>query len=262
MKKLFFTLVCLWCTSLAVPAAIPERPSPPRLVNDLAGLFTAAERAQLEQKLVAFNDTTSNQIVVLTVPDLGGQEASAFAFQVGETWQVGQAKFDNGIVVLVKPKPANGYGEVFIAVGYGLEGALPDAVCKTIVEQEMIPHFRYNNYYEGVAAALSVIMPIAGGEYSSDAYMNSNGAALPVIIVFLLLVVVAIVVTAKRNNTPTNTGSGRKPGDFFTWWMLGRMSSGGRRHGGSWGGSSGGFGGGFGGFGGGSFGGGGAGGRW
>jgi uncharacterized protein len=259
MKKHFFTCVCLWCIPFVLLAAIPERPNPPRLVNDLAGIFTAGERAQLEQTLVAFNDTTSNQIVVLTVSDLDGQEASAYAWQVGETWKVGQEKFDNGVVVLVKPKPANGYGDVFIAVGYGLEGALPDAVCKTIVEQEMIPQFRYNNYFEGVCAAVSVIMPIAAGEYSSDAYMNGNGAALPVIIILILIVVIAIIVVAMKNNTPTNMGSGKKSSDFFTWWMLGRMSSGGRHHGGSGGGFSGGS---FGGFGGGSFGGGGAGGRW
>jgi uncharacterized protein len=250
MKRHFFTFVCLWCIPFALLAAIPERPNPPRLVNDLAGIFTAGERAQLEQTLVAFNDTTSNQIVVLTVSDLNGQEASAFAWQVGETWKVGQEKFDNGVVILVKPKPANGYGDVFIAVGYGLEGALPDAVCKTIVEQEMMPQFRLNNYFEGVCAALSVIMPVAAGEYSSEAYMNEGGSALSAVIILILIVIIVIAVV-RKNNTPTHSG--------------------GRHHGSSWGGFSGGSvggsvgrssGGSFGGFGGGSFGGGGAGGRW
>jgi uncharacterized protein len=120
MKKYFFIFVYLWCIPFVLPAAIPERPDPPCLVNDLAGLFTAGEQAYLEQVLVAFNDTTSNQIVVLTVAGLDGQEASAFAYRVGEVWKVGQEKFDNGVVILVKPKPANGYGDVFIAVGYGL----------------------------------------------------------------------------------------------------------------------------------------------
>jgi uncharacterized protein len=259
MKKRFFAFACLWYIPFALLAAIPERPNPPRLANDLAGIFTASERAQLEQTLVAFNDTTSNQIVVLTVSDLDGQEASAFAWQVGETWKVGQEKFDNGVVILVKPKPANGYGDVFIAVGYGLEGALPDAVCKTIVEQEMIPHFRHGSYFEGVYAALSVIMPVVAGEYSSDAYMNKGGSVLPTIIILILIGIVIIIVAVTKNNTPTNMGSGKKGNDFFTWWMLGRTLPGGRHHGGSWGGSSGGS---FGGFGGGSFGGGGAGGRW
>lgn len=253
MKKYFLLFVCLCCVPFAVAAAIPERPDPPRLVNDLAGLFTAGERAQLEQALVTFNDTTSNQIVVLTVPDLDGQEASAFAYQVGETWKVGQEKFDNGIVILVKPKPANGYGDVFIAVGYGLEGALPDAVCKTIVEREMVPHFRNNDYFGGVQAALAVIMPVASGEYSSDAYTGNGGSGILTTIGLGIAIIILIIIlrAGSKGNTPTNMGSGKKR---IVPWIPGSM-----HHGGSRGGSSGGS---FGGFGGGSFGGGGAGGRW
>jgi uncharacterized protein len=191
--------------------------------------------------------------VVLTASDLGGQEASAFAYQVGETWKVGQEKFDNGIVILVKPKPANGYGDVFIAVGYGLEGALPDAVCKTIVEREMIPHFRNNDYFDGVRAALAVIMPVAAGEYSAAAYTDKSSGGLPIAIGLGILVIIIILLVGSKGDTFTNRGSGKS----------------GRYHGGSWGGFSGGgfsgggsSGGSFGGFGGGSFGGGGAGGRW
>jgi uncharacterized protein len=256
-KTKLFTLIYLWCIPFVLPAAIPERPDPPCLVNDLAGLFTAGERAQLEHTLAAFNDTTSNQIVVLTVPDLDGQEASAFAYQVGETWKVGQEKFDNGVVILVKPKPANGYGDVFIAVGYGLEGALPDAVCKTIIEKEMIPYFRDNNYFGGVQAALAVIMPVAAGEYVYAGTDETNswqplGVLLPIII--SILFVLFVIIRFEKNNSGNHHNGGSR-GGFSGGGFSGRGASSGR--------SGGGFsGGGFGGFGGGSFGGGGAGSRW
>lgn len=252
-KTKLFTLICLWGVPFVLPAAIPERPDPPRLVNDLAELFTAGERAQLEHTLVAFNDTTSNQIVVLTVPDLDGQEASAFAYQVGETWKVGQEKFDNGVVILVKPKSANGYGDVFIAVGYGLEGALPDAVCKMIIEQEMIPHFRDNNYFGGVQAALAVIMPVAAGEYAYAGTDETNswqplGVLLPIIITILF--VLFVIIRFEKNNSGNHHNGGSR-GGFSGGGFGGRGASSGR--------SAGGF---SGGFGGGSFGGGGAGSRW
>ena len=114
-------------------AQIPQRPSPPCLVNDLANVFSEEQRQELEQELVAFNDSTSNQIVIVTVNDLAGYDKMTFAQQIGETWGVGQKKQDNGIVILLKPKNET-KGEVFIAAGYGLEGALPDAICKRIVE--------------------------------------------------------------------------------------------------------------------------------
>jgi uncharacterized protein len=108
--------------SVALPAdAVPQRPEPPRLVNDLAKLFTPIQVAALENELVAFNDSTSNQIAVVTVLDLEGMAASEYATRIGLDRQVGSEKFDNGIVLLVKPKTGDSYGEVFIAVGYGLE---------------------------------------------------------------------------------------------------------------------------------------------
>ncbi len=248
MKKISLLIACLWV--IGAVAQIPARPSPPRLVNDLAGLFTAEQCSTLERTLVAFNDSTSNQILVLTVNDLNGQDASSFAYTVGEEWGVGQQKFNNGIVILIKPKIGNSYGDVFIATGYGLEGALPDATCKLIVEREMIPHFRENDYYGGVVAAIAVIMPLARGEYSSSEYAGKNknkGYILPLLVVIALVLVA--VFSGSKNNNSSNMGSGGTR--TIPWWMMGGGSSGG-----SFGG------GGFGGFGGGSFGGGGAGGRW
>ena len=106
-KKIRTLLVlALLAGAFATVAAIPERPYPQRLVNDLAGVFTASQKAALEQRLVAFDDTTSNQIAVVTLSDLEGQDKAMVAYEIGEKWGVGQQKHNNGIVILIKPKTA------------------------------------------------------------------------------------------------------------------------------------------------------------
>ena len=151
------------CAALAVfvstaAAQVPEKPAVPRAVNDFAGIFSVPDAEYMNRVLVSFADSTSNRIVVVTVNDLGGMEPAMFAYEIGEQWGVGSSKFDNGVVVLVKPKTASSSGQVYIAVGYGLEGAIPDAIAKRIVENEMIPRFKENDYAGGVAAALNVLM--------------------------------------------------------------------------------------------------------
>ena len=123
----------------AMAADIPSRPVPPRLLNDLAGIFSPAQARDLEYRLVAFADSTSNQIAVVTVPELYGMDKAELAFRIGEEWGVGKKEFDNGVVLLVKPKSPGSRGEVFIATGYGLEGAIPDATAGEIINRYMIP---------------------------------------------------------------------------------------------------------------------------
>lgn len=264
MKKIstIYRLVALMfigASFLLEASAIPSRPNPQRLVNDLAGLFSARETASLEHELVAFDDTTSNQITVVTVKSLEGYDASEYATRIGLDWQVGSEKFDNGIVMLVKPKTAFSDGEIFIAVGYGLEGAIPDAYVKRIIEEVIIPHFRYGDYFEGVSAGCDVLMKLAGGEISElreddDEEGLIAGIIAITIICILVFVIVLVHENGKGGGHGGNGGSGGRRTIHTGPIIIGRPS------GGSFGGSS--FGGGFGGFGGGSFGGGGAGGRW
>ncbi|MCU0366909.1 MAG: TPM domain-containing protein [Bacteroidales bacterium] len=248
-----------------------QRPEPPRLVNDFAGLLQPSEVQSLENKLVAFSDSTSNQIAVVIVNDLQGNDRSSFAYRVGKEWGVGQSDFNNGLVVLVKTKTASSDGQVFIATGYGLEGAIPDLACADIIDREMLPRFRDGDYFGGLDAATDVLMSLASGEYSYESYGQGSGnksfGFVPGI-VFLIIIIVLIAVASSGNS---NNKHIRKTGaDNLPFWLLMSMLGGGRSHGGSWGGFSGrgggGFGGGsrggFGGFGGGGFGGGGAGGSW
>lgn len=246
------------CTSIF---ALPSRPEPARLVNDLAGLFTPEQTAGLENILVAFDDSTSNQIAVVTLTDLEGYTPAEMATRIGIDWGVGSADFNNGIVILVKPKDSTS-GQVFIAIGYGLEGAIPDAYAKRIINNEMIPYFKENDYFGGVDAACNILMQLASGEISAERSEDQDDIALIFLIVFICAILLIIFVIAIKNDNGKGPGS-RGGRNIFD----GPVITIGNDFGG-WGGSSrggfggGGFGGGFGGFGGGSFGGGGAGGSW
>lgn len=269
MRTALIAILVLF-TAGGVLAQIPSRPSPPRLVNDLAGIFTAQQTAELERRVVAFSDSTSNQIAIVTVPELYGMDKAQLAYSIGEQWGVGQKKFNNGVVILIKPKVGNSRGEAFIATGYGLEGVLTDAMSRRIIEREMIPYFRQDNYYAGVNAALNIMMPLLSGEISSDEFAGKkeDGSIAPAIIFLFVLVIFVIILSAISKNGPKNMGGGNGRGgkrfDAADALFLASILSAGRggRSSGGFGGGFGGGGGGFGGFGGGSFGGGGAGGSW
>lgn len=269
-----YQLVILLFVAGSLFAQVPQRPQPQRLVNDLSGIFSSRQVQVLERTLVDFADSTSNQIVVVTLPELYGYGKAELAYEIGQQWGVGQKEFDNGLVILIKPKTADTNGEVFIATGYGLEGVVTDAFAKMVIEREMIPHFRQNDYYGGTVAALKVLIPVIRGEISTDKYAASDEGGLLSSLFFLAfigLVVFFLVVSSGGNNQNMGGGNHRGGRDFTAAdaFILGSIlgNSSGRR-GGSYGGGSysGGFGGGgfggFGGFGGGSFGGGGAGGSW
>lgn len=241
----------------------PPRPEPPRLVNDLAGVMDNNSVGQLENTLVDFAQQTSTQIAVVTIPDLGGYDPGSYAFQLAEKWGIGQKGKNNGILILVQPKTNDLRGQAFIATGYGLEGVVPDAVANRIVENEMIPRFKQNDYTSGIVAAVSVIANLTRGEYTADGYMEkTESSGFPGALI-IMLIFGAVFISAFRSQKSRHSSVGRS---LPFWMLLSMMGSGGRSHSGSWGNFSSGSGsfggGGFGGFGGGSFGGGGAGGSW
>jgi len=233
---------------------IPDVPATPRLVNDFAQILSPDQLQSLESKLVAFNDSTSVQILIVIVPTLDGYEKADYANQLGEKWGVGGSKFDNGIVVLIKPKSSSENGEAFIATGYGVEGAIPDATAYDIVNNEMIPRFKQNDYYGGINAASDVLMSLVKGEFKAENYgKKKKGSAAT--IVLIIIIVIVFLISRNNNNHRTINRTGASGPLLFPWL-------GGGFGGGSSGSFGGGGGGGFGGFGGGSFGGGGAGGSW
>ncbi|WP_373496583.1 YgcG family protein [Aquiflexum sp.] len=240
----------------------PSPPSPPKLVNDFSNTLSSEEVLKLERKLVAYNDSTSTQVTIVMVRSLGPYDISDYAFQLGDKWGIGQKDLDNGILILA----AMNDRKVFIATGYGMEGSIPDALAKRIVDQLIVPNFRMESYYTGLDKATDMIFKLASGEYEAEK-MTSSGEHGGALIFFLIIIFLFFILPLIRNRKDNNNHMGGKGGgiDLFTTIMLANMLKGGSRGKfGSFSSGRGGFGGGggFGGFGGGSFGGGGAGGSW
>jgi len=247
---------------LVLLAQVPSRPNPPKLYNNFSKEFpdflSADEANALEQKLVKFDDSTSNQICVVITDDLNGMDASSYAFEIGNTWAVGTGKFNNGIVLLIKPTSNNGRRELFIATGYGLEGAIPDLYTAR-VREKMVPYLKSGQNFEALQVGTDLLMKMAKGEYKearTDKKKHKRG-----IPTWAMIIIVVAIIIIFRNIGGGNNYSRR--GRRHYWGGFGGFPGG---FGGFGGGSSGGFGrgssGGFGGFGGGSFGGGGSGGSW
>lgn len=262
MRKLksvcYFLLAILW---FAAPAAAQEFPAKPTtLVNDYTGTLTPEQKQSLEQKLVAYDDSTSTQISIAMVQTVGDYDIGEYALELGRKWGVGSAK-NNGVMIVV----ALGDRKLSIQTGYGVEGALPDVYTKRIREDHMNPYFKQGDYYGGLNEGTDVIISYLKGEYKNTKSKKAKGQGVPgAAIVFIIVLVVAFLI---RKGGGGGGGSqvigGRGVADALFWSMLLGGGRGGSSGGGGFGGFGGGSGGGgFGGFGGGSFGGGGSSGSW
>ncbi|MBW6482441.1 MAG: TPM domain-containing protein [Vicingaceae bacterium] len=258
MKKLLYIFLLLFSfTSLSAQEdkCLLDQPAKQDLVQDYADIIDAESEAHLRKTLIAFNDTTSTQILVITLTNLCNKDKVVFSHELLHKWGIGQDGKNNGIVIMVKPKEFDGKGETYIAVGYGLEGVLPDAIAKRIVENEMIPYFKEKKYSWGIIAGVNTVMSITSGEFSADEYAKKNSAGwIPFVFVLLFIVFFVLLKSKGASKYASSNNLG-----FWAALML--MNASNRSHGGSFGnfGSGGGS---FGGFGGGSSGGGGAGGSW
>ncbi len=258
--KLFVGLLVLLFLPVVAGAGespiIPPKPDPPRLVNDFAGILQPEEVKELEHILDTFALHTSTQIAVVTVPDLKGMDPNMYAFEILDKWGIGAKGKDNGVVILVKPKMSErDRGRVAIQVGYGLEGVIPDATAKLIIENEMIPHFREGDYFRGIWSGVDTIMQLARGEFSSSEYEEKvgNENTMAGLVLFILILLLVIISTIKgRGGRGGGRTYGSRGGGVYPIFFGG----------GSWGSSGGSSFGGFGGFGGGTGGGGGASGGW
>ncbi|MGE0090272.1 MAG: YgcG family protein [Bacteroidales bacterium] len=262
LKKIFFIGILSLISFFAYSQDFPQKPYPPKIVNDFAGLLSPQEQQALENKLVQFSNETSTQIAIVVVKSLDGYDPSQYAFELGDKWGIGQKGKNNGILILVKPKYNSEKGEVFIATGYGLEGAVPDALAKRIVNNDILPFFRQDQYYHGLDSAVNTIMGLTKGEFTADQYTKKTQGAEPYSIVIIILIVIVVSIISRFRQARHYSIGHNLP----FWIALGMLSNQSKSSGGGFGSftsGSGGFGGGgFGGFGGGSFGGGGAGGSW
>lgn len=245
-KKLAATAL-LFVAFAAFAKEVPPKPNPAKLVNDYANVLSIAEANQLEQKLTAYFDSTSTQIAIVIEPTLDGDDAFSYSQRLAQAWGIGEKDKNNGLLIYLSMQER----EIRIQTGYGMEGVVPDALAKRIINEFIIPNFKAKQYYRGLNEATDVIMLAASGEYKYTRG-KKNEQELPGWLIVIIIILVLIVFSRKGGG-----GGGFRHMHGPMWW--GTYGSGGHRGGSSWGG---GMGGGFGGFGGGSFGGGGAGGRW
>ena len=241
--------VALLGFAAAADPVYPDRPA--TRVNDFAGLLTSSQRTELERALADFERRTTNQLLVATFQSTDGGVPEDITIRLAEKWKVGTRDNDNGLILVVFVKER----KVRFEVGYGLEGALPDALAIQIIRSEVTPRFRQNDYAGGIAAGMSAAMRAIEGEYTAPAGSGNRNrrsrkgfAGLIIPLIFILIFIFG----------------GRRGRSALMWYLILGGGRGGVT-GGSGGFGGGGFGGGGGGGfspGGGSFGGGGATGSW
>ncbi len=246
-----FALSIVYClTSIVSLSAqnFPTQPSPARLVSDFANVLSAEENEELEQKLVAYNDSTSTQIAIVIIESLEGAEVGSYAAELGEKWGVGSKKNHNGVMILMAKKEH----KVTIRTGYGVEEKLGSIICDRIIQNKLVPNFKAGNFYQGFHEATDEMIARLSGMYVNDEQDNNNAKPIPrwVIILFILIVFFILPMIFRGGGGGTTYGGRR---GINTW---------GGGFGGFGGGGSSGGGGGFGGFGGGGFSGGGSSGSW
>ena len=244
MKKVLLVILMLGSIGGIIAQKVIPKPDPPRLVVDNANILSPEEQNSLESKLVALDDSTSNQIVILTVPTLDDQPIEDVAVNTFRSWAIGNKKTNNGVLILIAVNDR----KVKIEVGYGLEGAIPDVTCKDIIDNIIGPNFKQAQYFKGLDAATDNLAKAAAGEYKLQRQGESASGGGGLLVFIVMVVIVVLVISGSRGG-----GGG---GGF---WLTGPLLFSG---GGFGGGSDSGGGGGFGGFGGGSSGGGGASGGW
>jgi uncharacterized protein len=239
---------------LFVPLSAVARTEVPKLetpVTDTAALLSPAAAQQLRAVLLAYQEQTGHQFAFLSVQNLDGTTIEDLGQEAGKAWRLGDAKRDDGLVLLV----AKDERAVRIEVGYGLEGVIPDAVAARIIRQTIVPAFRQGAFDQGVQQAFEQLLRAAQGEaLQAEKAPQAKSKASWLRLLPLLIMLVLYLLGSMSG--PRGGGRGRLGGfgGFLGGYALG----------GGFGGGRGGGGGGFGGFsgGGGGFGGGGASGRW
>ena len=202
-KGLLIALVAMVCDTGV--AQVPSKPAIMSPIVDLAGIIKNDSLVNaLNTRLDSLSRRTTNQIVVVTVNDLGKLDANQFATQLGKKWGIGDKKLNNGVVILVKPKHDKGNGDVFIEPGPGLEGALPDVECAHIIDSLMVPHFKEGDYAKGIEEAINHIEPIVLKEFQQEQAPKNEtekkGGGKGWIILAVIIGVIALFLFLRKRN--------------------------------------------------------------
>jgi len=236
---------------------IPQKPKLETSLYDYADVLNANQERNLEQKLIRYSDSTSTQIVIITVATINGEDIGLLAPKWAHEWGIGQKGKDNGILILFAKKER----KVWIATGYGVEHLLTDALTSRIYRNVMVPNFKAGNFYQGFDQSADAIFQILIGEYQENSSRTNKSKSFFKIIPFIIFIILMIIFS-RKNRGGGRGGRNSAAGTLLDVLILSSMGRGGFGGGGSSGGFGGGGGGFSGGFGGGGFGGGGAGGGW
>src|SRR6185369_10881603 len=188
MKRflIFIGLLFSVCANAQIEKVIPPKPSQSEgLVIDRAGMLTPEQRQALNQKLIQYDDSTSNQIAVVIINSTGDYPIEQVSIGILRSWGVGGSEHNNGIVLLI----AKDDHKIRIETGYGLEGAIPDVTAKAIIDNDLTPNFKEENYYRGLDAATDDIIKAAAGEYKAPEGYNKRGKKFPFGVIFFVIII-------------------------------------------------------------------------
>jgi uncharacterized protein len=250
MKKLILVVFFLSGIYANAQFTIPDKPSFQTSVYDYADVLNQLEEKELEKKLIRYSDSTSTQIVVISIDDLKGEDIGILTPKWAHQWGIGQAKEDNGILILLSKNDR----KIWIAPGYGVEEKLTAGINGELIRNIIIPEFKSGSYYTGLDKGADAIFDVLRGKYKGSRKEKKDNFPIFPILIFIFILILII----SKSKGGGNSGGGSRGldlADIIILSSLGRSGGGGSFGGGS----SGGFGGGFGG---GGFSGGGAGGSW
>lgn len=209
IRRIFFVflfLIGLFCTN-AFAISIPNKPD--NYINDYAHILSANTISTLNLSLKQYEQKTSNQIVVATFPGKLDVPIEDFSITLENKWKIGQKNKDNGVILVIFPEEH----QLRIEVGYGLEGAIPDALANTIIQQEITPAFKTGDYDKGVSAGVSAIMLAAKGEYKPTTETFSHQDALAIFFLIIAVLLILFLNKIRGGNFPNDSG-GRWGGGF------------------------------------------------
>jgi len=204
------------------------------LVTDYTNTLSADQKQRLENKLLAFNDSTSTQIAIVILKSVGDYDINEYGQQLGRKWGVGQKGKNNGIIIVV----AMADHKLTIQTGYGMEGALPDVITQQIRVKDMNPRFKAGDYYGGLDVGTDDIIKYTKGEYKADpkqAQTEKEDSSSPIGFIIIIVVVILIVIFRNRGGGGHVIGS-RGGASPFWWFLAGSMLGGGGNSG--WGGGN------------------------
>ena len=211
---------------------IPKKPDFQTSVYDYANVLSATEKSQLEEKLIQYSDSTSTQIVVITIESLKGEDIGILTPKWGQTWGIGGSeKNDNGVIILL----ANAEHKIWISAGYGLEDRLTAGIGGEISRNIMIPEFKAGSYYNGLDKGTDAIFDVFKGKYKGERKRDKGKDRFPVL-PFIIIVIIVLVIISRRKNNGNNSGNSSGGGPSLMDVII--LSSLGRSGGSGFGGSS------------------------